>query len=105
MTGIAKAWVNFDGSTSTASIKSSFNVSSVTNAGSGLWNITFTTAMSSANFVITGSANQSSTGFSGGQRVVNGYCASSSQASLQITYQNGGVATDPQIICVAIFAS
>jgi hypothetical protein len=83
----------------------SFNISSITNAGSGLWNVNFTTAMPNATFAIAGSANQFNNSFTGGQRVVNAYCGSSSQACLQITYQNGGAATDPQIICIAIFSA
>lgn len=49
MTGIAKAWVNFNGSTQT--IRSSFNVSSITRNGTGDYTLNFTTAMPSANYV------------------------------------------------------
>jgi hypothetical protein len=48
MTGIAKAWVNFVGSS--GSINSSFNVSSVTRNGAGVYTINFTTAMPNANY-------------------------------------------------------
>lgn len=51
MTGIAKAWVNFVGST--AVINGSFNVSSVTRNSIGNYTVTFTTAMPSANYVFT----------------------------------------------------
>ena len=55
MTGIAKAWVQFDGLTgSTATIKTSFNVSSITYNASGDYTINFTTAMSSANYAVSG---------------------------------------------------
>ena len=54
MTGIAKAWVNFNG-TGTVAIRSSFNVSSITDNGTGDYTINFTTAMPNANYaVITG---------------------------------------------------
>jgi hypothetical protein len=49
MTGIAKAWVNFNGST--AAINGSFNVSSVTRNSTGYYTVTFTTAMTNANYV------------------------------------------------------
>lgn len=52
MTGIAKAWVNFAGSTGT--INNSFNVSSITRNGTGDYTISFTTAMPNANYVTTG---------------------------------------------------
>ena len=48
MTGIAKAWVNFAGSTAT--INGSFNVSSVTRNGTGDYTVNFSTAMVNANY-------------------------------------------------------
>ena len=47
--GSAKAWVNFNG-TGTVAIRESFNVSSITDNGTGNYNINFTTAMSDANY-------------------------------------------------------
>ena len=55
MTGIAKAWANWVGST--AVILNSFNVSSVTRTGGGYYTINFTTAMPSANYAYAISAN------------------------------------------------
>jgi hypothetical protein len=46
--GSAKAWVNFNGST--AAIKASFNVSSVTRTATGFYTINFTNAFSDANY-------------------------------------------------------
>ena len=60
MTGIAKAWVNFDGS-ATVSIRASFNVSSVTRNTTGKYTVNFTTAMPSANYVISGTAVNTAT--------------------------------------------
>jgi hypothetical protein len=48
MTGIAKAWVNYNGVTQT--INNSFNVSSVTYNGTGDYTVNFTTAMPNANY-------------------------------------------------------
>jgi hypothetical protein len=48
MTGIAKAWVQFNGST--AVINGSFNVSSVTRNATGYYTVTFTTAMTNINY-------------------------------------------------------
>ena len=56
MTGIAKAWVNFNG-TGTVAIRDSFNVSSITDNGTGDYTVNFTTAMPNANYVVSGSAN------------------------------------------------
>jgi hypothetical protein len=45
----AKAWVNFNG-TGTVAIAASFNVSSITDNGTGDYTVNFTTAMSDSNF-------------------------------------------------------
>ena len=52
-TNTAKAWVNFNGTTSPGTIRSSYNVSSVTKNGTGDYTITFTTPMSDANYTFT----------------------------------------------------
>jgi hypothetical protein len=71
--GVAKAWVNFDGYTgSTATIKNSFNVSSVTYVSTGTYTVTFTTAMPNANYVPTGMLVSYNTGESGFVLTVGG---------------------------------
>ena len=47
--GTAKAWVNFNG-TGTVAIRASFNVTSITDIGTGNYNVNFTTAMPDANY-------------------------------------------------------
>jgi len=53
----AKAWVNFNGSTAT--IRASFNVSSVTRNGTGDYTINFTNAFADANYTAAGIQNGS----------------------------------------------
>jgi hypothetical protein len=65
-----RAWVNFNG-TSTVAIRASFNVSSITDNGTGDYTINFTTAMSDANY---------SSVVSGGSKG-NGYTVGTSEAS------------------------
>jgi len=48
-TRIAKAWVNFNG-TGTVAIRSSYNVSSITDNGTGDYSVVFSTAMADANY-------------------------------------------------------
>jgi len=55
MTGIAKAWVNFNG-TGTVAINDSFNVSSITDNGTGDYTVNFTTAMPNANYAVATTA-------------------------------------------------
>ena len=50
--GSAKAWVNFNG-TGTVAIRASFNVSSITDNGTGDYTLNFTTAMPDANYSIS----------------------------------------------------
>jgi hypothetical protein len=45
----AKAWINFNG-TGTPAIRASFNVSSITDNGTGDYTINFTNALTDANF-------------------------------------------------------
>ena len=52
-TGVCQAWVNFNG-TGTVAIRASFNVSSITDNGTGNYTVNFTTAMSDVNYCVTG---------------------------------------------------
>lgn len=46
---LCRAWVNFNG-TGTVAIRASFNVSSITDNGTGSYSVNFTTAMPDANY-------------------------------------------------------
>jgi len=56
-----RAWVNFDG-TGTVAIRASFNVTSITDNGTGDYTVNFTTAMPDVNYsaVVTNISNTSS---------------------------------------------
>ena len=62
MTGIAKAWILFDGTTSTPTILGSFNVSSITDNGAGDYTINFTTAMANINYATVATASNTAAG-------------------------------------------
>tara|TARA_R110000822_G_scaffold92140_1_gene212086 strand:- start:3144 stop:3530 length:387 start_codon:yes stop_codon:yes gene_type:complete len=53
ISGSAKAWVNFNG-TGTVAIRTSFNVSSITDNGTGDYTVNFTVAMVDANYSASG---------------------------------------------------
>ncbi len=57
--GLAKAWVNFNG-TGTVAINASFNVSSITDNGVGSYTVNFSKAMSNANYCVVGMTNTAS---------------------------------------------
>ena len=54
--GLCKAWCSLDGTTSDASFKQSFNMSSVTDHGTGTFTVTFTNAMSNLTYSAQGTA-------------------------------------------------
>ena len=60
--GSAKAWVNFNG-TGTVAIRESFNVSSITDNGTGQYTVNFTTAMNDANYSVGVSTDYDGIGF------------------------------------------
>ena len=97
--GLAKAWVNFNG-TGTVAIRASFNVSSITDNGTGDYTVNFTTAMANVNYavLITGKRPTGSTEFPG--------CFSTTLnvGSVQIGVVQPGVSFyDSAEISVAIF--
>jgi len=57
--GLAKAWVNFNG-TSTVAIRASYNVSSITDNGTGDYTVNFTTALADANYSVVATTNRTS---------------------------------------------
>ena len=56
-----KAWVNFNG-TGTVSIRSSYNVSSITDNSTGDYTVNFTVAMADANYATVGNTGVGSGG-------------------------------------------
>jgi hypothetical protein len=59
--GLAKAWVNFNG-TGTVAIRASLNVSSITDNGTGTYTVNFTNALSDSNYVVAVSTGGAWTG-------------------------------------------
>lgn len=54
--GVSKAWVNFDGTAGSISPRSSHNVSSITDNGTGDYTINFTNNMPNTNYIVVGYA-------------------------------------------------
>jgi hypothetical protein len=110
MTGIAKAWINYNGSAQT--ISGSFNVSSVTYSATGKYIINFTTAMPNANYAVacTGSNTSGSSFASLGSLW---YASNASAGALTTTTcavvfisQNGlSSYENPFNACVTVFSS
>ena len=60
--GRAKVWVCFNG-TGTVAIRDSFNTSSITDNGTGLFKINFSTALSNTNFCVAGMGSDAQSQF------------------------------------------
>lgn len=99
---LAKAWVNFNG-TGTVAIRADFNVSSITDNGTGSYTINFDASLSDSNYCVL-----STTAFLH-QVSFNIICPVS---SVGITTSSVAIATqrtdtnalvDPAVVCVAIF--
>ena len=107
---IAKAWVNFDG-TGTIAIRESYNVSSLTDHATGDYTVTFSTAMTDANYVMAGSALHSTWSYSGDNShrlpmpQKDGYLASSIRVFTKYGHHTGSGQEDENIVNVIIFGN
>lgn len=105
--GRAKAWLNFKGD-GTAAIRDSFNISSLTDNGTGDYTIAFTTSFSDTNYcVVMGSYNSNNGDGSWnavGSSTTNAYPAGVATGSVRLnTYNSGGSPQDQQAVYVAVF--
>jgi hypothetical protein len=103
MTGIAKAWVNYNGSAGT--ITGSFNVGSVTKNSTGNYTVNFTTAMANATYAMAGSCT--SDAFTGRTATVSPYYTGTySTAAIQIfTKDSADNTIDSARVAIAIFGA
>jgi len=91
---LCRAWVNFNGSN--ASIRSSFNVSSVTRSSTGAYTVNFTSAFADVNYSVAGSVTAS---YGGSSMGTTGFATT----YLQISSSYGSGAFDASVVCVACF--
>ena len=95
---VAKAWVNFNG-TGTVAIRDSFNVSSITDNGTGDYTVNFTNAMANTNYCPVSNAWNvgSAAGMAGDDtRLTTSY-------TMQVTSGDGSSVADMVDINVVIF--
>ena len=106
--GSAKAWVNFNGTAGT--IRSSYNVTSLTKNTTGDYTINFTNAMPNANYAWSSGCNNSDDLSTGGNSgTVNTTVALQTASSLRVQtrYQVTTVSgiADLTLVTVAVFSS
>lgn len=109
LTGISspiKAWVNFNGA-GVVAIRASFNVSSITDGGTGTYTINFTTAIEDANYAVVSSNPVASDNTKGGVGLHGGYngaatLKTTTQVKIRTGATTGTTSADFQQIDVAI---
>ena len=97
--GRVKAWVNFNGQ-STVAIRSSFNVSSITDHSTGTYSANFTTAFADTNYVtVIAGGNTADSSTPRGFETVRGLTTS----AVKIDFRNeSGSETDPNMVSVIV---
>lgn len=99
--GSAKAWVNFNG-TGTVAIRQSFNVSSITDNGTGDYTVNFTTALADANYSDVISISEVTSGV-GCIRRASASVGSPSTSSRRFQCFNSTTFADQEFVTVAVF--
>jgi hypothetical protein len=97
---LCKAWVNFNG-TGTVAIRASYNVSSITDNGTGDYTVNFTTALADANYAaVAGAGNGDDT-----TSFINGVAqAAPTTSAVRLKVVNSStVASDRTYVHIAIF--
>ena len=92
-----RAWVNFNG-TGTVAIRADFNVSSITDDGTGGYTVNFTNAMPDANYSAVSTLGQS-----GGLVFARVTSPSTTQLSILSNATSTGTATDATYVNVSVF--
>ena len=103
--GLAKAWVNFNG-TGTVAIRASFNVSSITDNGTGDYTVNFTTALADANYstcIISGGNGASAASVPRTGELYSATTPTTSSTCRIWTKNNNVGAEDSPYVNVAIF--
>lgn len=105
LNGSAKVWINFDG-TGTVAIRESFNVSSLTDEGTGLFTVAFTNDMNTSTYSVpSGGGNGRDAGNNTHQLGAGnnaGGAPSTSDIHLN-SHNQGGTLQDASDSCIAIF--
>ena len=101
--GLAKAFVNFNG-TGTVAIRASFNVSSITDNGVGSYTVNFTTALTDANYNIVGTVSTQSAQIGVlGSAVVTDFSKTTSAVTVATYSIQGTAVADFTSVNLAIF--
>jgi len=99
---ISKAWVNFNG-TGTVAIRDSYNVSSITDNGTGDYSVVFSTAMSNANYCTN--MNSGDKAIVWGIPLFDGVSNYTTSLCRFLTQHPSDFGQDNPIVCVSFFGN
>tara|TARA_Y100000015_G_scaffold28306_1_gene27532 strand:- start:42 stop:419 length:378 start_codon:yes stop_codon:yes gene_type:complete len=99
--GRAKAWVNFNG-TGTVAIRDSFNVSSITDINTGIYDVNFTSSFANTNYAVSFTAGDPDNS-AGPRGFKTPYFMRTSAIRLDSRGEGGGE-EDAETVSVVIFA-
>ena len=100
---MAKAWVNFNG-TGTVAIRDDYGVSSITDNGTGLYKVNFSTLMTNGNYVSIAKATNDD---GAGSTQTGTHTFSETNAKFEIVVNNGSdaQARDRPVVSAIVFDS
>lgn len=105
----ARAWVNFNG-TGTVAIRASGNVSSITDGGTGVYTVNFTTAMPDTNYSVTVTARRIDANNANFSAVLKGTTSANTNYPLSTTNcevicgtPSNNAFVDSDVYCVSVF--
>ena len=101
---VAKAWVNYDGTT--PSIRDSYNIGSGTDNGTGEYTVNYSTAMSDANYSIVGFAHDDAS--SGWWRLLvsnNGAAQAAGSFAIETIHPQDYSLQDSDTVCIQVFGN
>ena len=92
--GVAKAWANWNGVADT--INASHNVSSITDGGTGVWGVNFSTAFSSVTYTALVAA-------SGGGGIGANVSSLAAGSATVVAFDSNGNFVEPSLMTAAFF--
>jgi hypothetical protein len=102
--GVAKVWVKFDGSATSVTASVAYNVSSITDDGSGNYTVNFASSLSSANYVhFTGTIDSGAATNNNVVNVRNGTTPTASSIALAHETTANGASIDSALVTLGIF--
>ena len=99
ITGLAQAWVNFNG-TGTVAIRASFNVTSITDGGTGIYTANLTNPVADANGAVTSGGFYFSGFNSNGESI---QCALETTSAVRIRTGNVNATLDFAFVSISVF--